>query len=72
MEIKVQINFLQLEQLKEIDNNKLVGGFSSSFSSFSSFDNKDESANNCLGGNCRIGCGSGQNIQCNTTAGCGE
>jgi hypothetical protein len=51
--------------LEEAEN--LLGGFSASLSA-SSFDSGSE-ANNCLGGNCVAGCGSGQDI--NTTQGCG-
>ena len=58
------------ENISEDSENKLLGGFSATF--FSSEKEFDQGANNCNAGNCVAGCGSGQNIDCNSTAFCGR
>ncbi|MFT4092024.1 MAG: hypothetical protein QM640_00190 [Niabella sp.] len=57
---------IKFEPLSE-DAENLLGGFSASLSA-SSFDSGSE-ANNCQGGNCVAGCGSGQEL--NLHDGCG-
>lgn len=67
---KVTITFEDFEGLSKTQGDKLVGGFSASFSSpryQSSFSGAD---NNCKGGNCVEGCGG--NSGCNTVDGCGN
>ena len=64
-EKKLSIKF---EPLSE-DAENLLGGFSASLSS-SAFEGGSGAANNCLGGNCVAGCGSGQEV--NTVSGCGK
>ena len=58
---------IKFEPLSEESEN-LLGGFSASLSA-SSFD-EGSGANNCAGGNCVAGCGSGQTV--NTVKGCGS
>jgi hypothetical protein len=58
---------IRFEPLSEEAEN-LLGGFSASLSA-TSFQNGSE-ANNCHGGNCATGCGSGQQV--NNIAGCGK
>lgn len=46
------------EVIEAYQENKLVGGFSQSYSNNSNLDTVDnEQSNNCLGGNCAPGCG---------------
>lgn len=69
---KLRITLSSFETLTENNANELVGGFSKSFSDQSSV-LANTLANNCYGGNCTQGCGSGQNTQlCNTYFGCGN
>jgi hypothetical protein len=63
---KEKLLSIKFEPLSEEAEN-LLGGFSASLST-SSFDSGSE-ANNCAGGNCVAGCGSGQEV--NTVPGCG-
>ncbi len=63
---KTNLLSIRFEPLSEEAAN-LLGGFSASLSATTSF--ADDGANNCLGGNCVAGCGSGQQV--NTVPGCG-
>ena len=67
---KITFDISNFEPISENTENKLIGGFSQSQSSSVRFDFNVE-GNNCQGGNCVEGCGSGQNIGCNAVAGCG-
>lgn len=67
--IKLTFNISSFEPISEDSENKLVGGFSSSKSGGK--DSVANLSNNCHGGNCVWGCGSGQNVGCNEVAGCG-
>jgi len=62
-------DFAKFEVLNESSQGSLIGGFSIALNAVIS--NATES-NNCQGGNCVDGCGSGQNVSaCNTVKGCG-
>ncbi|MFT4092025.1 MAG: hypothetical protein QM640_00195 [Niabella sp.] len=63
---KANLLSIKFEPLSEEAEN-LLGGFSASLSA-TSVDSGSE-ANNCQGGNCVAGCGSGQEL--NTAIGCG-
>ncbi|MFT4092026.1 MAG: hypothetical protein QM640_00200 [Niabella sp.] len=63
---KTNLLAIKFEPLSEEAEN-LLGGFSASLSA-TSFDEGSE-ANNCQGGNCVAGCGSGQEV--NNVSGCG-
>ncbi|WP_452225611.1 hypothetical protein [Lacinutrix chionoecetis] len=67
--IKLSFNISNFEPISEDSENKLIGGFSTSLSG--SGDSLETLSNNCSGGNCVEGCGSGQNINCNAVKGCG-
>ncbi|MEE4000516.1 hypothetical protein V1T75_09200 [Tenacibaculum sp. FZY0031] len=72
MKTKLVFNVSVFESISENVENKLIGGFSQSFSS--STKEEFETTNNCRGGNCSTGCGDGpigQNKGCNVAAGCG-
>jgi len=71
LNMNAKIDFSLFESLREGGADKLIGGFSTTFS-LSSLEqtNEIEESNNCLGGNCKNGCGIGQNISCNTVANC--
>jgi hypothetical protein len=56
MKLKFIINLDNLEPVSTNAEQKLVGGFSSSFDADFTIDSGGE-ANNCLGGNCTPGCG---------------
>lgn len=71
LKIKTVIVLNDFEKVSE-SQKKLVGGFSSSFHQIDSIKIDDGSTNNCNGGNCVSGCGTGQNVNCNSTLGCGE
>ena len=64
---KEKLLSVRFEPLSEEAEN-LLGGFSSSLSA-SSFEEGSGAANNCNGGNCVAGCGSGQEV--NTHKDCG-
>lgn len=66
--IKVIFEIKNFESLSENSENKLVGGFSHTISGGGN--SSGTISNNCQGGNCVEGCGSGQNVQCNQTIGC--
>lgn len=66
---KVKLKLINFELIKKDESNKLLGGFSLSLSSNSDILISGET-NNCEGGNCASGCGVGQNVSCNTSAGC--
>lgn len=68
-ELKVTFNISNFEPISEDSGNKLVGGFSASVSGIG--ESVLSLSNNCSGGNCVEGCGSGQNINCNVAKGCG-
>ncbi|WP_344852412.1 hypothetical protein [Pedobacter jeongneungensis] len=61
---------LSFESISETGANSIIGGFSLSFFTNSEESGSDGTTNNCIGGNCLDICGSGQNIKCNTVAGC--
>ena len=63
---KTNLIAIKFEPLSEEAEN-LLGGFSASLSA-TSFESGSE-ANNCQGGNCVAGCGSGQQV--NTAINCG-
>jgi len=69
MKNSLKFSISNYELISETNGQQLVGGFSSSFNY--SVNELEAGANNCDGGNCRAECGTGQNIQCNTVAGCG-
>ncbi|AMA49071.1 MULTISPECIES: hypothetical protein [Flavobacterium] len=47
------MKLLNFEKLDEVDKQKLIGGFSSIFSTVDNFDYQDSNlTNNCHGGNC--------------------
>ena len=70
MEKKVDRSFSRFEVLNETALGSLVGGFSAVFTAAPAAELAG--ANNCDGGNCKVGCGSGQNIgACNSLPGCG-
>ncbi|MEE4000514.1 hypothetical protein V1T75_09190 [Tenacibaculum sp. FZY0031] len=56
---KLSFDISIFESISENSESKLIGGFTQSFSS--SFIKEDETANNCLGGNCSAGCGASNN-----------
>ena len=63
---KERFSFLRFEPLSDASE-RLLGGFSASLSATSV--TEETGANNCNGGNCVAGCGSGQDI--NTVKNCG-
>ncbi len=68
-----KFDFTMFDTISESGKEKLIGGFSASFSIVddnSQLNSAD--ANNCLGGNCTYACGVDQNIKCNAAAGCGN
>lgn len=74
MKNKATISFQisNYEAISESSESKLVGGFSKSQSSSTSYD--FNTTNNCYGGNCTPDCGDGpigQNLNCNVAQGCG-
>jgi len=70
--VSFSFNFKDFEKISESHGEKLVGGFSQVVAqAMVEFDKDPGGSNNCDGGNCKAGCGNGQNIQCNTVAGCG-
>lgn len=70
MTFKVLMDLTQFESISETSGQQLIGGFSATFSTTELVDDSGGS-NNCQGGNCKTGCGTGQNIQCNTVDNCG-
>lgn len=73
MNVKLKFQLNSYESLGDDSGNKLVGGFSGSISMYTDPNDSDDGggANNCSGGNCVANCGTGQNVNCNTTTGCG-
>jgi len=74
MNAKLMFNVSSFEPISDIGSEKLIGGFSTSFSvsMVHGSDINDVGSNNCAGGNCVSGCGNGQNIHCsNAVPGCG-
>lgn len=71
LKIKTILVLNDFEKISESQEKKIVGGFSQSFSGPTDGLDDGGTTNNCQGGNCRAGCGTGQNIQCNTYQGCG-
>lgn len=71
LKIKTTIVLKGFEKISESQEKKLLGGFSNTISGpGTGLD--DGASNNCSGGNCVSGCGSGSNASCNTVAGCGK
>lgn len=69
---KLRVTLESFEELTEKNANQLVGGFSKTFSDRNS-SIAHALADNCHGGNCTSGCGSGSNTgTCNTAMGCGQ
>lgn len=66
---KLIFNISEFEPISANSENKLVGGFSHTISGGGN--SSGTISNNCQGGNCKTNCGGGQNIECNTTLGCG-
>lgn len=71
MKVNISVDLTRFESVSETAEQKLIGGFSASFSTNLTENVGDEGSNNCAGGNCVEGCGNGQNNKCNTVAGCG-
>ncbi|MEE4000518.1 hypothetical protein V1T75_09210 [Tenacibaculum sp. FZY0031] len=71
--LKLTFDISNFEPISENSENKLIGGFSISVTSKESFKETDPNSgcNNCHGGNCASGCGTGSNVGCNAVAGCG-
>ena len=65
---KVMFDISNFETVTEDSENKLVGGFSISIAGIFQ-DTLENTTNNCQGGNCEAGCGSGQTL--NGVPGCG-
>lgn len=61
---------LKFDVISEQQNGKLIGGFSGAFSVESLYTTINTVSNNCNGQNCASGCGTGQNIHCNTGIQC--
>jgi hypothetical protein len=61
---------VDFEQISSFQSDKLVGGFSNSFSVRTALADT-VIGNNCQGANCAHGCGGDNNVYCNTTVGCG-
>jgi len=71
MKVKFKIDINAFESISTVSEQKLVGGFSGSFSANSDAQTLDQDqSNNCLGGNCVLGCGTYQNFGCNNIVGC--
>lgn len=69
--LKINFKLADFEAITETAENQLLGGFSTSISVIAGISFAVED-NNCSGGNCTSGCGTGQNVsKCNTTIGCG-
>jgi hypothetical protein len=69
---KINFKYTDFEPISETSESQLTGGFSSAISVLPGTPFAVED-NNCNGGNCTSGCGTGQNVsQCNTTMGCGK
>jgi hypothetical protein len=68
--MKLSVDLTRFESVSATSEQKLIGGFSASFSTDLTDNVGDEGSNNCLGGNCKMGCGIDQNLRCNTAAGC--
>ena len=64
---KTTVVLTGFEKISESQEKKLLGGFSKSLGSTIEVDTG--TTNNCQGGNCRDGCGQGQNLNC--VQGCG-
>lgn len=62
--------FAEFEQISSRQSDKLVGGFSKSFSGRAALADTVV-GNNCQGGNCAHGCGGDNNVICNNRVGCG-
>ena len=75
MKVKFKIDINAFESISTVSEQKLVGGFSGSFSANSDAQTlEQDQSNNCLGGNCADGCGVNgpfPNIGCNSYSGCG-
>jgi len=69
---KIKVDLSKFEFISEATDGKLLGGFSASFEVASLFNPDGDGSNNCNGGNCVAECGKGQNVNCNTVAGCGS
>jgi len=72
MNVKITVDLTQFESISSTSGERLIGGFSASFTTIPGGAVADVGSNNCQGGNCAIGCGGGQNFQCNTAVGCGQ
>lgn len=63
--MSIKFKFTDFEEISETSSERLIGGFSASFSINKNYGDADEvGSNNCAGGNCASGCGTGQNIHC--------
>ena len=69
--MKANFNVGAFETISETSEQKLIGGFSTSFKfKLVGALTSEGTTNNCQGGNCTDLCGSGQNIKCNSVVGC--
>jgi hypothetical protein len=64
----ITLTLADFEGISESQGNRLVGGFSKTFS-VQEIAANELASNNCKGGNCAILCGS--NVGCNAVEGCG-
>ncbi|WP_346983912.1 hypothetical protein [Chryseobacterium sp. POE27] len=67
---KTKLVLTGFEKISESQEKKLLGGFSNAIlGPTTGIDDGTGTTNNCQGGNCRDGCGQGQNVNC--IQGCG-
>ena len=66
---KTKLVLTGFEKISESQENKLIGGFSKTISDPTTILDGGGTTNNCQGGNCKDGCGQGQNVNC--IQGCG-
>ncbi|WP_346983911.1 hypothetical protein [Chryseobacterium sp. POE27] len=60
---KIKLVLTGFEKISESQEKKILGGFSNVISDPTTGID-DGTTNNCQGGNCRAGCGQGQNLNC--------
>ncbi len=67
-----KFDFTSFEPVSGTGAERIIGGFSGSFSIIANTNlSAGSDTNNCLGGNCTTACGWNQNIHCNVANGCG-
>ncbi|WP_431611417.1 hypothetical protein [Chryseobacterium sp. 'Rf worker isolate 10'] len=68
---KTTVVLTGFEKISESQGKQLLGGFSHTISNpETGLDDGTGTSNNCAGGNCKDGCGQGQNVNC--VSGCGK